>query len=182
MPPLLQLQKLLGKGDGGWKKWSLRCFFGWPEDHDFVEKIVLGHPIAQAPRYCLLPDTFWLQVSKNAFKVGSVKFVNSVSPPSIVKKARTRSKSSQGTKLRELTTPPEPPNTQHVIWDFQCHARECILSVWSHCGLLLTGFNTQSGVVVLAATNRVDILDPALLRPGRFDRQIYVPSPDIKGR
>merc|ERR1711983_700393 len=42
--------------------------------------------------------------------------------------------------------------------------------------------NTQSGVVVLAATNRVDILDPALMRPGRFDRQIYVPAPDIKGR
>lgn len=46
----------------------------------------------------------------------------------------------------------------------------------------MDGFNTQSGVVVLAATNRVDILDPALLRPGRFDRQIYVPAPDIKGR
>ncbi|KAL5020882.1 hypothetical protein ScPMuIL_000037 [Solemya velum] len=46
----------------------------------------------------------------------------------------------------------------------------------------MDGFNTQSGVVVLAATNRVDILDHALLRPGRFDRQIFVPSPDIKGR
>ncbi|ESO87916.1 hypothetical protein LOTGIDRAFT_127065 [Lottia gigantea] len=46
----------------------------------------------------------------------------------------------------------------------------------------MDGFNTQTGVVVLAATNRVDILDPALMRPGRFDRQIYVPAPDIKGR
>ncbi|CAG5126606.1 unnamed protein product, partial [Candidula unifasciata] len=46
----------------------------------------------------------------------------------------------------------------------------------------MDGFNTQTGVVVLAATNRVDILDQALLRPGRFDRQIYVPLPDIKGR
>jgi len=36
--------------------------------------------------------------------------------------------------------------------------------------------------VVLAATNRVDVLDQALMRPGRFDRQIYVPAPDIKGR
>ena len=49
-------------------------FFGWPEDHDFMEKCLLGHPIAQATRYCLLPDTLWLQASKNAFKVGSVKF------------------------------------------------------------------------------------------------------------
>jgi len=46
----------------------------------------------------------------------------------------------------------------------------------------LDGFNTTSGVVVLAATNRVDVLDQALQRPGRFDRQIYVPLPDIKGR
>ena len=37
-------------------------------------------------------------------------------------------------------------------------------------------------VVVLAGTNRPDVLDPALLRPGRFDRQIYIPPPDIKGR
>ncbi|KAH8018747.1 hypothetical protein HPB51_011379 [Rhipicephalus microplus] len=44
------------------------------------------------------------------------------------------------------------------------------------------GFNTTTNVVVLAATNRVDILDQALLRPGRFDRQIFVPAPDIKGR
>merc|ERR1719284_1852728 len=40
----------------------------------------------------------------------------------------------------------------------------------------------STNVIVLAATNRVDILDPALMRPGRFDRQIYVPAPDIKGR
>lgn len=47
---------------------------------------------------------------------------------------------------------------------------------------LLSGFNTEAGVVVLAGTNRIDVLDPALLRPGRFDRQIYIPPPDIKGR
>merc|ERR1711997_641547 len=47
----------------------------------------------------------------------------------------------------------------------------------------MDGFNTaQSNVIVVGATNRVDILDSALLRPGRFDRQIYVPAPDIKGR
>ena len=46
----------------------------------------------------------------------------------------------------------------------------------------MEGFTANSGVVVLAATNRVDILDPALLRPGRFDRQVYVGLPDIKGR
>ena len=45
----------------------------------------------------------------------------------------------------------------------------------------MDGFNTgQSNIIVLGATNRMDILDNALLRPGRFDRQIYVPAPDIK--
>ena len=52
---------------------------------------------ARATSYCLLPDTYWLRASKNVFKVGSVKFANSLSPPSMVKKVRTGSKSSQGT-------------------------------------------------------------------------------------
>ncbi len=46
----------------------------------------------------------------------------------------------------------------------------------------MDGFENNSGVIVLAATNRVDVLDPALLRPGRFDRQIEVSLPDVKGR
>ena len=46
----------------------------------------------------------------------------------------------------------------------------------------MDGFARTEGVIVIAATNRVDILDPALLRPGRFDRQIYVHAPDSKGR
>ncbi len=46
----------------------------------------------------------------------------------------------------------------------------------------MDGFAANEGVVVLAATNRADVLDPALLRPGRFDRQIYVGLPDIRGR
>lgn len=46
----------------------------------------------------------------------------------------------------------------------------------------MDGFGKNEGVIVLAATNRPDILDPALLRPGRFDRQIYVGAPDAKGR
>ncbi len=46
----------------------------------------------------------------------------------------------------------------------------------------MDGFGTNSGIIVLAATNRPDILDPALLRPGRFDRQIVVPAPDVKAR
>ena len=99
MPSLLQLQKLPGKGDGGWKKVSLCRFLA---DENIVilwKKCVLGHPIARATNYCLLPDTFGLWASKNAFKAGSVEFANSlsVSPPSILKKVRTRSKSSQGT-------------------------------------------------------------------------------------
>ena len=46
----------------------------------------------------------------------------------------------------------------------------------------MDGFGSKEGVVVLAGTNRPDILDRALLRPGRFDRQINVDRPDIKGR
>ena len=46
----------------------------------------------------------------------------------------------------------------------------------------MDGFCSNEGVIVMAATNRQDILDPALLRPGRFDRQIYVGEPDVKGR
>lgn len=46
----------------------------------------------------------------------------------------------------------------------------------------MDGFGSDAGVIVIAATNRADVLDPALLRPGRFDRQVFVPMPDIKGR
>lgn len=46
----------------------------------------------------------------------------------------------------------------------------------------MDGFETNDGIIVMAATNRADILDPALLRPGRFDRQIYVNAPDVRGR
>ena len=46
----------------------------------------------------------------------------------------------------------------------------------------MDGFETNDGIIVMAATNRADILDPALLRPGRFDRQIFVNTPDVKGR
>ena len=46
----------------------------------------------------------------------------------------------------------------------------------------MDGFDTKEGVILIAATNRPDVLDPALLRPGRFDRQVAVPSPDLKGR
>ena len=46
----------------------------------------------------------------------------------------------------------------------------------------MDGFDTQDGVIIIAATNRPDVLDPALLRPGRFDRQVTVSLPDVKGR
>ena len=46
----------------------------------------------------------------------------------------------------------------------------------------MDGFESSDGIIVIAATNRPDILDPALLRPGRFDRQIHVPLPDVRGR
>ena len=46
----------------------------------------------------------------------------------------------------------------------------------------MDGFEANVGVIIIAATNRPDVLDPALLRPGRFDRQVQVPLPDIIGR
>lgn len=46
----------------------------------------------------------------------------------------------------------------------------------------MDGFESNSGIIILAATNRADVLDPALMRPGRFDRQVYVHIPDVKGR
>tara|TARA_Y100000766_G_scaffold269179_1_gene265935 strand:+ start:384 stop:2447 length:2064 start_codon:yes stop_codon:yes gene_type:complete len=46
----------------------------------------------------------------------------------------------------------------------------------------MDGFDSQEGIIIIAATNRPDVLDPALLRPGRFDRQITVPLPDVRGR
>ena len=46
----------------------------------------------------------------------------------------------------------------------------------------MDGFDTNEGVIIIAATNRPDVLDPALLRPGRFDRQVVVSNPDLIGR
>lgn len=46
----------------------------------------------------------------------------------------------------------------------------------------MDGFETSTNIIVMAATNRSDILDPALMRPGRFDRQVYVNRPDVRGR
>src|SRR6187402_3089555 len=46
----------------------------------------------------------------------------------------------------------------------------------------MDGFESNEGVIIIAATNRPDVLDPAILRPGRFDRRITVPRPDVKGR
>ena len=46
----------------------------------------------------------------------------------------------------------------------------------------MDGFEANTGVIIISATNRADVLDPALLRPGRFDRRVHVPTPDIKGR
>ena len=86
-----------GKGMEGGERVSLCRFLADQKIASSWKKIVLGHPIARATSYCLLPDTFWLRASKNAFKVGSVRFANSLSPPSIVRKVLTGSKSGQGT-------------------------------------------------------------------------------------
>ena len=98
--------------EGGEKKGALRRFLADQKIASSWKKCGLVHPTARATRYCLLPDTFWLQASKNVFKVGSVKFTDSLSPwrkyAQEVKVARDLSDAGQ--KSRELTTPPEPPN------------------------------------------------------------------------
>ena len=76
---------------------EVHCDLSWLLCWKITKRIhsLLNRPTAWATSYCLLPDTFWLRASKNVFKVGSVKFANSLSPPSIVKKVCTRSKSSR---------------------------------------------------------------------------------------
>ena len=98
MPPLLQLEKLPGKGDGGWKKCHCIIFLADQMITILWKKSILGHPIVQATSYCLLPDAFWLQASKNAFKVGSVKFANSLSPLSLWRKYTPKVKAAKGLK------------------------------------------------------------------------------------
>ena len=94
-------QNYRGKGmEGGGKKCLCVVFWLSRKLRFRGKKGVLGHLIARTTSYCLLADIFWLRASKNAFKVGSVKFANSLSPPSIVKKVRIGSKSSQGTYAR----------------------------------------------------------------------------------
>ena len=46
----------------------------------------------------------------------------------------------------------------------------------------MDGFDARKGIIIMAATNRPEVLDPALLRPGRFDRQVLVDKPDVRGR
>ena len=88
----------MGKGMEGAPKKCL-CLIFWLTRRSRVcgNFLILGHPIARATSYCFLPDTFWLWTSKNVFKVGSVKFANSLSLPSTVKKVGAGCKSSQGT-------------------------------------------------------------------------------------
>lgn len=74
------------------------------------------------------------------------------------------------------------PSDSVLMTQINCNFYIILLLVRSCVLLLIAGFTQQTNVVVLAATNRVDILDPALLRPGRFDRQVFVGAPDIKGR
>ena len=86
-----------GKGMEGGKgmEVSLHHFSADPK---ITSLCILRHPIARATSYCFLPDTFRLWASKNVFKVGSVKFANSLSPPSIVKKVRAEVKAVKGLK------------------------------------------------------------------------------------
>ena len=94
--PCCSCKNYQGKGMEGGKKCLCVIFLLADQKIESLwKKCILGHPKARATSYCLLPDTFWLPASKNVLKVGSVKFANSLSLPSIVKKVCTVS--SQGT-------------------------------------------------------------------------------------
>ena len=98
MMPLLQLQKITG--ERGWRVGEkvFPSFLGWPENREFGGKMRFGASYSMSNSYCLLPDTFWLQAPQNAFKFGSVKLANSLSPPSIVKKVAPKVKAAKGLK------------------------------------------------------------------------------------
>lgn len=70
--------------------------------------------------------------------------------------------------------------TENILNVFTIIYGNTDLSVRDLTGFRLAGFNTATNVVVLAGTNRPDILDPALMRPGRFDRQIYIGKRKVK--
>ena len=100
---VLQLQKITGEEGGRWRgeKKCLCVASVWLTRRSRISgekmRFAASFSVARAASYCLLPDTFRLRASKNAFKVVRTKFANSLSPPSVVKKVRTGSKSSQGT-------------------------------------------------------------------------------------
>ena len=108
------IAKITGKR--GWRV-EKKCLHHFLADQKIVssgKKCLLGHTIARATSYCLLPDTFWLWASKNAFKVDSIEFVNSVTTfhceeSTHWKWKQPRDLSNARQKSRELTTQPEPP-------------------------------------------------------------------------
>ena len=81
----------------GGKKSVFASFFGWPEDREFVEKMRFVASYSTSNKLLLIARHIMTTGLQNAFKVGSVKFANSLSPPSIVKKVPTGSNSNQGT-------------------------------------------------------------------------------------
>ena len=86
------------RGKGMEKKVSLCRFLYDQKIASSLKKCILGHPIARATSYCLFPDTLWLRASKNSFKVGSVKFANSLSPPPLWRKYAPEVKAAKGLK------------------------------------------------------------------------------------
>ena len=84
--------------EGGKKKCLCVVLFGWPFPRvRGGKKKSFGASYSTSNKLLFVASTFWLRASQNVFKIGNVKFANSLSPPSIVKKVRTGSKSSQGT-------------------------------------------------------------------------------------
>ena len=113
MPPLLQLQKLLGKGDGGWEKSVFASFFGWPEDRETMETIHFGASYSMSNKLLLVARRILTMGLENVFKVGRVKFEIHCHHLPLWRKYAPEVKAAKGLKWGRAKATPYQPCLNH---------------------------------------------------------------------